>query len=133
MPASPSALQAAIVARLINDAALTAVLGAPRIHDVVPQPPTFPYVVLRDFKTTPSDTSLSPADDHAIVFHTYSKAEGRLETHAILAAVRAALDDALMTLVGHRLVRLTVVSTESRRDGALVQGIVRLRALTEPL
>jgi hypothetical protein len=133
MPSSSQALQAAIIARLSTDTALATALGAPRIHDHVPQPPTFPYVVLANLVTRPSDTSASSADDHALTFHTWSTADGRLETHTILAAIRVALDDATLTLTDHRLVQLTCVSTESRRDGAKVQGIARFRALTEPL
>ena len=43
--------------------------------------------------------------------------------------------DAVLTLAGYHLVNIRLVSAEVRRDvdGETVQGIARLRAITEPL
>jgi hypothetical protein len=52
-----------------------------------------------------------------------------------MGALKIALHDAALTLSGHRLVNLRHELSEARResDGDTYHGIVRFRAVTEPL
>ena len=135
MPSSQSALQQALYAALSTDSALLGLLGAPRIHDVVPEPPQFPYVSFGHSLVRDSDASASAADEHVVTLHVWSRGPGRRETQSIIHAVRSALHDRALTLSGHRLVNLRHEFSETRRDadGETLHGLVRLRALTEPL
>jgi hypothetical protein len=135
MPSSPLALQQSIFATLGTDATILALLGAPRIYDHVPQPATYPYISFGQSTTRDSDTGTEQCDEHLITLHIWSRAEGRRETHALIDAVRAALHDKPQTLNGHRLIHIRHDFSEARRDpdGDTLHGIVRLRAVTEPL
>jgi hypothetical protein len=134
MPSASWALQQAIFARLTADAALTALLGAPRIYDDVPQGADFPYLtfgqsIVRDWSTGSED-----GNEHILTLHVWSQARGKKEAHEIMDALRAALHAEALTLAGHRLVNLRHEHCEARRDpdGDTVHGIARFRAVTEP-
>ncbi len=127
-------LQQSIFAALTADAALTALLGAGRILDDVPQGTALPYVTLGQTALRDASTSTEDATEHSLTVHVWSDARGKKETHAILAAIRSALHDQPLALVGHRLVNLRHELSEVRRDpdGATLHGLARFRALTEP-
>jgi hypothetical protein len=135
MPSSSWALQQAIHAALVADAALLALLGGPRIFDDVPQGQRVPYVTLGQTTVADWSTDLAPAEQHTLTLHVWSRAGGRRETHEIMGALKAALHDRDLALADHRLVYLRHELSEARRDpdADLLHGIVRLRALTEPL
>jgi hypothetical protein len=128
-------LQEAIHARLTSDAALTALLGGPRIYDHVPHATRAPYVtfgpsVVRDWSTGTED-----GEEHVVTLHVWTEVGGRKVSDAIVAALRAALHDSELFLIDHRLVSLRQEATETRResDGDTFRAAVRLRAVTEPL
>jgi hypothetical protein len=134
MSSSSWALQQSIFARLTADAALTALLGGPRVHDDVPQASPFPYIsfghsLVRDWSTGSEDGS-----EHVVTLHVWSQGKGKKEAHEIMDAVRSALHDQALSLAGHRLVNLRHELSEARRepDGDTTHGIVRYRAVTEP-
>jgi hypothetical protein len=126
-------LQQSLFAALVADAALTALLGAGRIFDDVPEGTAFPYVTLGPSTLRDASTGTEEGTEHTFTVHVWSAARGKRETHAILSAIRAALHDAPLALAGHRLVNLRHELSEVRRapDGA-VHGTARFRALTEP-
>jgi hypothetical protein len=128
-------LQQSIFAALAADAALTAVLGAGRIFDDVPQGTALPYVTLGQATLRDASTATEDGTEHVVTVHVWSDARGKKETHAILAAIRAALHDAPPALAGHRLVNLRHELSEVRRepDGATIHGLARFRAFTEPI
>lgn len=134
MPSPAWALQQSIFATLAADAPLVGLLGAVRIYDDVPQGAAFPYLtfghsIARDWSTGSED-----GDEHILTLHVWSQARGKKEAHAIMDAVREALHDQALSLAGHRLVNLRHEFSEARRDpdGAVVRGITRYRAVTEP-
>jgi hypothetical protein len=135
MPASALALQTALFARLTTDTGVLAALGGPRVFDAVIVPPVFPYVTFGQSTLRAFDSDLTPADEHLVTLQVWSRASGRREVWQIIDAIRASLDNAALPLTGHRLVSLRHEFSEARRtsDGETVQGIVRFRALTEPL
>lgn len=135
MPSSALTLQQAIFATLGADANVLALLGAPRIHDQVPQPAAYPYISFGQSTTRDADTGTEQSDEHLLTLHIWSHSQGRSETHKLIDAVRSALHDKPLALTGHRLIHIRHDFSEARRDpdGDTLHGIVRLRAVTEPL
>jgi len=91
---------------------------------------TFGQSLLRDWST-----GTESGDEHLVTLHVWSRADGRHQTHEIMHALRQALHEQMLTLDGHRLVNLRHELSEARReaDGETYRGIVRFRAVTEPL
>lgn len=135
MPSASFALQQSIYAALAADAALTTLLGAPRIFDDVPQKSDFPYLTLGQSSVRDWSTGTESGDEHILTVHVWSRASGRKQTHEIMGALKSALHNRALTLAGHRLVNLRHEFSDARRepDGETYHGIVRLRAVTEPV
>jgi hypothetical protein len=135
MQTASSALQAAIYARLTADSAVVATLGGPRVYDDVPRSAAYPYLTFGQTAVRDWSTGGEEGDEHIVTLHVWSKAAGRRQAQDIIAAVRAALHDQDLPLAGHRLVNLRHEFSEARRepDGERFHGIVRLRAVTEPV
>lgn len=134
MTSASWALQQAIYASLTSDSALLALLGGARVHDDVPERKVFPCVTFAPASERDWSTGSEAGSEHSVVLHVWSRGAGRKEALAIMEAVRARLHDAALTPAEHRLVNLRHESSEVRRDadGETYQGIVRLRAVTEP-
>lgn len=127
------ALLAALRAAILADGPCAALL-ADRVHDEAPSEPAFPLVTLGDVRTTPADSAARPGLEHGVSVHVWSRGPGRAEGIDILAALRRALHDADLAIPGHRLVLLRAGYADLfRRDGRLLHGVLRLRAITEPL
>ncbi|MGE0764894.1 MAG: DUF3168 domain-containing protein [Hyphomicrobiaceae bacterium] len=135
MPSSSWALQKSIFEVLSDDAAVTDLLGAGRIFDDAPQRTAMPYLTIGQTVVRDWSTGTESGNEHRLTLHVWSRAEGRHQAHEIMQAVRDALHEQALTLDGHRLVNLRHEISEARRepDGETYQGIVRLRAVTEPL
>ena len=138
MPSASWSLQQSVFSALTADAALTALLGADRIYDDVPQGSPLPYLTLgqstvRDWSTG-GDPGTDDGNEHVLTLHVWSDARGKKQASEIIGAVRTALHDQPLTLVGHRLVNLRHEFSEARRDpeGATIHAIARFRAVTEP-
>jgi hypothetical protein len=132
-PASLS-LRAAIHDALNADAALTTVLGGPRVYDEPPRAASFPYVTLGEGRVTDFSTGTEPGQEHALTLHAWSRQGGQKEAHLIAGALLQALDDAPLTLADHRLVnfRFAVADIKREADGRTYHALVRFRAVTEP-
>lgn len=135
MPTASWSLQTAIHSALIADPALTALLGGQRLFDHVPRGTPFPYITFG--QTTERDWSTGGGEggEHVVTLHVWSQARGRRQIQTIAAAVRALMHDAELSLNDHRLINLRHEFTEVRRetDGETLRGLVRFRAVTEPL
>ncbi|MFG1305322.1 DUF3168 domain-containing protein [Xanthobacter autotrophicus] len=129
------ALRAALHAALVADAALTALLGGPRIHDVPPAEADFPFVALGEAVVADWSTATEAGTEHALTLHVFSRSGGRAEAYAVAEAVAQALHDAPLALAGHRLANLRATTAEVRRegDGRTFHALMRFRAVTEPL
>ncbi|MEL6371496.1 MAG: DUF3168 domain-containing protein [Pseudomonadota bacterium] len=129
---APWALQAAVYDRLSQDVDLGQLIGAPpRLFDVAPTKPVYPFVVFADWKTTP----LVGADDglaHEFRLRCYSRYEGRLESRAVMTAIYDALQDANLSVDGHDLVSLRFIFSDVflSPDGQTWNGVMRFRAVT---
>ena len=134
MPSASWSLQQSVFAALTADAALTALLGAGRIYDDVPQGSPFPYITLGQATAREWSTGSEDGTEHNLILHVWSNARGKKQAHEILSAVRTALHDKPLTLAGHRLINLRHEFSEARRDrdGEAIHGTARFRAVTEP-
>lgn len=134
MSSSAWSLQQAVFAALGADAALTALIGASRIYDDVPQGTPLPYLTFGQSTARDWSTGTEEGSEHVLTLHVWSQSKGKKQAHEIMNAVRAVLHDQPLTLAGHRLVNLRHEFSESRRepDGDTIHGITRFRAVTEP-
>jgi hypothetical protein len=130
------ALRAALQTRLAADAPLTALIGPGRVHDEAPRAARGVYVVhgeadARDWSTG-SDKGCE--QDVSLVVWAGESASARQALQAA-ACVAAALDEAELTLSGHRLINLRWQASRLARDArtGLPFVTVRLRAVTETL
>jgi hypothetical protein len=135
MSTSAWALQQSVFATLTSDTPVLTLLGAPRIYDDVPQGAAYPYLTFGQSTLRDWSTGGEEGDEHILTLHVWSRAGGRKEAHAIMTALRDALHDQALTLDGHRLVNLRHEFSDARRepDGDTYHGIVRYRAVTEPV
>ena len=132
------ALQQAVFAALTNDAPLLALLGAARVWDDVP---AARRVSLRDVCAEGGERDWSAgADDgreHALTLHVWSRrgrSQGGARDHG-RGARRAARRAGLALSGASARQPAPQVSSEARRDadGETTHGIVRFRAVTEPM
>lgn len=128
-------LQKAVFSKLAGDAQVTALLGGARIYNDVPRGAALPYITIGDSTVRDWSTGSEGGHEHLLSILVWSRANGEREVHRILSAVEAALDDAPLTLPGFRLVNIRHEFSEIRRDadGETSRGVMRLRAVTEPV
>jgi len=128
-------LRAAIHDALVNDSPLVALLGGEKIYDEPPRDAALPYVTLGEDIIADGSTATEAGEEHALTLHVWSRQGGHKEAHLIAGALLEALADAPLALDGHHLANLRFIVADVRReaDGRTYHGIVRLRALTEPL
>jgi hypothetical protein len=135
MSSSAAALRAAIHDALLADAPLITLLGGPRIYDEPPKSVTFPYVTLGETRVLDWSTGTEPGQEHQLTLHAWSRQGGHKEAHVVAGALMQALDDAPLTLSGHRLVNFRFALADVRReaDGRTYHALVRFRGVTEPV
>lgn len=127
-------LQKAVFAALSDDAALVALISGKRIYDHAPASAPFPYVTFGRASNYDWGTATEDGREHIFTIHVWSRAKGRAEALAIMAAVRARLHDADLALASHMLVNLREEIQEMRFDDdhSVHHGSLRFRAVTEP-
>lgn len=132
---SSAALRAAVHDALIADGALNAALGGPKIYDEPPRAPAFPYVTLGEARVADFSAGNEPGEEHQLTLHVWSRQGGHREAHVIAGALMQALDDAPLALANHHLVnfRFAVADVRREADGRTYHGLVRFRAVTEPV
>lgn len=114
-------LQGAIVALLKADAGVTAIVGA-RVFDHVPRSATgqvtasFPFVGIAGWSDESGNVDCIDALDVTVDIDCWSRDVGFPEAHRLAAAVRAALDDADLTLADNAAVYFRHRSTRTLRD-----------------
>jgi hypothetical protein len=132
--AAAAALRAAIHDALTNDAALTALLGGPKIYDEPPRAAAFPYVTLGEMRIADFSTGNGAGEEHQLTLHAWSRQGGHREAHLVAGALLTALDDAPLALADHTLInfRFAVADVRREADGRTYHALVRFRAVTEP-
>lgn len=126
------ALQQAMHAALVGDAALSALVGG-RIYDRAPDDVAFPYVTLGDTEVLAAGTGSADAARHRLELAVWSRATGRREAKEIMSAVHAVLHEAAWPLAGHVLVdcRFERASLSYAGEADALRGLMRFRAYTE--
>lgn len=134
MAAAAIELQKAVFSALAGDAVLVSALGGPRIHDHAPANVPFPYVTFGRASAHDWSTATEDGSEHLFTIHVWSRAKGRSEAVAIMAAVRERLHDAGLAVAGHVLVNLREEFREIRFDDdhGVHHGTLQFRAVTEP-
>ena len=132
--AASAALRAAVHDALAADAALTALLGGPKIYDEPPRAAAFPYVTLGETRIADYSTGSETGEEHQLTLHAWSRQGGHREAHLIAGALLAALDEAPLPLADNHLVnfRFSVADVRREADGRTYHALVRFRAVTEP-
>ncbi len=124
------ALQKAVHAALVNDAALSSLVGG-RVFDRPPADVTFPYVTLGDTQVTSAEGG--EAAIHKLTLVAWSRNNGRREAKEMLAAIFTVLNEAPLALTGHKLVNLqfTEASLSYASQADALRGEISFRAYTE--
>jgi hypothetical protein len=129
------ALKDAIQVRLAADAAVLALIRAPKVHAEPPRHPTYPYLAFIAAEARENGTSSDDGHVVELSLGCFTRGTGSGEGAEIGEAVRVSLAAAALVLSGHRLVNLIVRSVEpvAQRDGESWRALVRIRAVTEVL
>jgi hypothetical protein len=128
-----NALLVAIHARLSNDAALVALIGADGIRDRLLPRPALPCIVFGEVETRDYSTATEAGEEHRLTLEVWSEAEGRRQAEEIAGRLRELLHDAALPLSGHVLVSLSHLRTTSARQAKtkLFKAELQFRAVTE--
>lgn len=125
-------LQGAIIQRLRNTPAVTALVGT-RSFDKVPPETPFPYVSYGSDQVLQDDVSCITAYEVSIQIDVWSRAVGQPEMKRISGAIRATLHDADLTLTDHGLVLIQHEQTRylDDPDGLTSHGALTFKALVD--
>jgi Protein of unknown function (DUF3168) len=128
-----AALQASIHARLIGDAAVTSLLGGPKVHDRTPPEEAFPYVTFGASASQDWSTGTDRGDEHLVTLNVWSRQQGKKQVLDIAGAILTSLETAALAPAGHRIVLLRTIGVDANYDTALrgYRAAIRLEALTE--
>lgn len=130
MAGSANALQAAIHARLTDDATLTAMIGPGSVFDRRVTGKPMPYLVLSEVTTA----DFAPGtEEHELRIEAWSDAGGRKQSQDIAVRVKELLDGASLSLSGFSLINLVHRSTRARREMKTSAQVAEMtfRAVTE--
>ena len=129
-------LRAAILARCTADEPLAELLGGSAVIHDEPPPGAVPvYAVFGEAEARDASSSTERGHEQDLAIRIWAKPGSAAS--ALVAAERLAelLDDAELSLAGHRLVLLRVAAIEIDREDRsnLARAVLRLRAITEVL
>ncbi len=127
-------LRRAIIDAASGDAELRALMGGSlRLYDEPPRGAEPVYVLFGDVKAEDWSTDLDRGHAQSIDLVVWSEKGGARTALMVADRFFAILDDAPLTLDGHRLVnlRVTELASERDRDSGLARVTLRLRAVTE--
>ncbi|SFV35872.1 Protein of unknown function [Devosia crocina] len=124
-------LQAALVAALEADAALTAQIGAGAVFDAPPKQKPAPYVVIDRHDVRQADGDTTPGQEHRVLIHCWAGRPSRRGALEIAERVAAAKDG--LVPAGLVVTHAEHVRTETVIDGktGLARAAVLLRFFTE--
>jgi hypothetical protein len=132
------AVKAAIRARLQADAALGALIRAPKIHDDPPRgrnhrADAYPWLAFSAGRASDLGTSGGEGAELRLTLTAVTRLTGEAEAAAIADAVTKALRAPFGLQDGQRIVTLAVtgVETARTRDGETVSAVIAIRAVTE--
>lgn len=127
-------LRAAILAAVQADATLASLMGgAVYFYDEPPNAAQPVYALFGDVTAEDWSTDLDHGHEQILNILVWSTRGSAARGLAAAERLAELLDDAPLTLDGHRLVNLRVLETQSERDKdtQLIRATIRLRAVTE--
>jgi hypothetical protein len=129
------ALQTAMRAALLAHMPLILLLGGAHVHEEMPRGAVSPLVSFGDIETRDWSVADAKAHEHFVTLSIRTNSRSRKLAQDILDEIEAVLDNADLTLDGHRLVnlRLTFWSVTREKNGENFGAALRFRAATEPL
>lgn len=129
------ALQTAMRAALLAHAPLTLLLGGGHVHEELPRGASATYVLFGDIETRDWSTQEAKSHEHFVTLSVRTNNRSRKLAQDILAEIEQVLDQAALTLAGHRLVNLRLVfwNVAREKNGENFSASLRFRAATEPL
>lgn len=95
----------------------------------------FPFLRLSRHDVRPQSDGVAGLSEHRLNIEVLSRAGGRTEASRLVGVAADALRNATLTPAGYRVVLSYPVYADVflRRDGTTFRGLLRLRALTEPV
>jgi 5-carboxymethyl-2-hydroxymuconate isomerase len=128
-------LQQAMRAALLADAQLTALLGGSHVFDEAPRGAKAPFVSFEQIETRDWSTVNAKAHEHFVQLAVTTAERSRAQAQSVCDRIEAVLDNAALTLAGHRLISLRAVfwSVARNRNDQSFGATLRFRAATEPL
>lgn len=124
------ALQQAVYAALIGDAALMAMISG--VHDHVPPETAFPYVTIGAVTAVDRSTMAKDGQVHTVTLHSWSRGRGRKEAKEIMAAIHGLLHKGALSVAGHAHAGTMFEFAETLLDpdGLTYHGVQRFRTVT---
>ena len=124
-----------IALRAAIRAALAVLPGALAIHDGPPRDAAFPFLSFAATRERDLSTQTDRGSETLVDLDVWGDADSMRPALALADRVIAALDEAPLALMGHRLVDLRFVQMETRREqkGRVARLALRFRAFTECL
>jgi hypothetical protein len=135
MTAASWALQRSIYQTLSNAPELMSRLAGDGIYSNPPPAAEFPFITIGHSVNKDWSTGTEDGNEHSLTLHIWSRADSALEVYEITQLVRDLLHDQPLSLDDHYLINLRHQFSEARidPDGETLHGIVRYRAVTEPM
>lgn len=129
------ALQQAMRAALLADTALITLLGGAHIFDEMPRGEPALSVSFANIETRDWSVMDQKAHEHFVTLDVATNERSRTQAQNICNRIEAVLDNAALTLTGHRLVNLRLVfwSVARTKSDPKFGATLRFRAATEPL
>ncbi|MEM9286310.1 MAG: DUF3168 domain-containing protein [Pseudomonadota bacterium] len=127
-------LQTALYSALADDGDLQTILGDPaRIYDAIPPDTIFPFLQIGAGQLLPYQ-GIAGGFEHIVRLTAFSRWGGRQECKAIAELIRIRLQNADLTLEGHKLLQARLVFEDHlrHRDPETFQGSMRYRFVTVP-
>lgn len=129
-----ASLQDALLAAARSDAGVQALLGTPpRLFDGETDSAAFPHAMLERHEVVDRGSAGVPGQSHTLGFGMRSRFGGRRASMEILGALRAALENASITIPGQRIILIQTVYCDVMRAPDLTEyrGVLRVRIITE--
>ena len=128
------ALTRALREALLAHAPLTTLLGGAHVFDERPRGANPPYVAFVAHEVRDWSVQQQKAHEHFVTLEAVTARRSRADAQALASAIEAALDDAALTLDGHRLVNLRLIfwSVARMKNTDHYGATLRFRAATEP-
>lgn len=131
---SSGTLEQAILSFLKSDSALIGLLGGMRLYDEPKRNARFPYLTLITSYSRDWSTGTEAGEEHRILITIWTAANDRSRQQEILARLRTLLGAFEPEMTDHALVNFLIERVELRPDrkNHLLQGVMQIRAVTEP-